>query len=343
MRSSKSEWNSWFYIGGKMKLRVLLGLTVICLAVLGDSSLAQGYKCYAAQDTCQVCYDTTKTPWVMNSLDLGVCDTVRIGCPVCVNDLVVGDSFKVPIYLYNDKKLASLSLPFRHNGTYLRFGFGGDYGLDTDGATVLTSIQKAGILFESRDAASALLGWVDFSGTRPIAANTTGAGKLLGYLYLVLTSGVTNPVVRFDSAFYPSAGEWLANNEVAVKSGIQERPKFAICQYFTGPCQIALPVQDVNSGNLPQEFELGQNRPNPFNPNTVIEFAVPRPAEVRVEVFNTLGQRVKTLANEFSKAGYKRVEWDGTDDNGNSVASGVYLYRMTAGDFSETKKMLLLK
>jgi flagellar hook assembly protein FlgD len=83
--------------------------------------------------------------------------------------------------------------------------------------------------------------------------------------------------------------------------------------------------------------------PNPFNPNTVIMFAIPKPGEVRIEVFNVLGQKVKTLANEFSKAGYKRVEWDGTDDNGSSVASGVYLYRMTAGDFSETKKMLLLK
>jgi flagellar hook assembly protein FlgD len=52
---------------------------------------------------------------------------------------------------------------------------------------------------------------------------------------------------------------------------------------------------------------------------------------------------VKTLSNEFSKAGYKRVEWDGTDDSGSSVASGVYLYRMISGDFSDTKKMLLLK
>jgi flagellar hook assembly protein FlgD len=102
-------------------------------------------------------------------------------------------------------------------------------------------------------------------------------------------------------------------------------------------------VQEINTSLLPQKFELGQNTPNPFNPNTVIVFAVPRPAEVRIEVFNVLGQKVKTLSNEFSKAGYKRVEWDGTDDSGSSVASGVYLYRMISGDFSDTKKMLLLK
>jgi hypothetical protein len=334
------------YIGGKMRLKVLFVLVAACVVLMAAESFA-AETCYSAPDTCQVCRDNGSG--AITRLDLGVCDTVRIGCPVCETGLVPGDSFMVPIYFYCDKKIASLSLPFRHYGTNLTYGFGGDAGIDFTGANLLTLSQQGNIQFTTdlgtpdKDTASCLVGWVDYSGTHPIPANTTGAAKLLGYIYLVLAPGVTNQVVRFDTAFYPPAGEWLANNEIAIQSGIAEKPKFAICQHFTPPCDIALPVEEVNGRTLPLKFELGQNTPNPFNPNTIITFAIPRPAEVRVEVFNVLGQKVKTLANEFCKAGYKRVEWDGTDDNGSSVASGVYLYRMTSGDFKDTKKMLLLK
>jgi hypothetical protein len=341
----KSEWNLLFYIGGKMKLRVLFVFAAVCVVLMAAESFAT-VTCYSAPDTCEVCRDQTGTITV---LDLHACDTVRIGCPVCVNGLVPGDSFAIPIYLYNDAKLSSLSLPFRHYGTHLRFGFGGDGGVDPTGS-FLTTTQQAGLSLTldegdppDEDTVSCLVGWIDLSGTKPLAINTTGAAKLLGYLYWVQTPGITSEVVRFDTAFYPPAGEWIANNQVSVLSGVAEHPKFVICKSFTPPCDIALPTEEVTTGSLPQKFELGQNTPNPFNPNTTIVFAVPRPAQVRVEVFNVLGQKVKTLANEFSKAGYKRVEWDGTDESGSVVASGIYLYRLTSGDFSETKKMLLLK
>lgn len=329
-----------------MRVKVLFALVAVCVAFMAAESFAQ-LTCYSAPDTCQVCWDPQGK---MTFLDLYACDTVRIGCPVCVSpgSLAVGDSFQVPIYVFNDQKLGGFSIPFRHYGTKLKFGYGGDYGVDFEGTSWMTAVQQSALNFTpdgKSDTASLLIGWADFSSAgRPIPANTGSVGKLMGYLYLVLEPGVTIPqVVRFDTAFYPPAGPLIFTNDRTVPNTPSIIPKFVICQNFTPPCDIALPVTEVNGGNLPQKFELGQNIPNPFNPNTVIQFAVPRPAEVRVEVFNVLGQKVRTLANEFSKAGYKRVEWDGTDDNGSSVASGVYLYRMTAGDFSETKKMLLLK
>ncbi len=335
-----------------MRSRFLFALVAVCALLMSAESFATE-TCYSATDTCQVCRNQSGTITV---LDLGVCDTVRIGCPVCINDLAVGDSFLVPIYFYNDKKISAFSLPFRHYGVGLRFGcadYDGDPStceMNFDGATVLTTTGKAGIQFTldegdpDTDTANVLIGWLDMSGSKPIAANTTGQAKLLGSLYLVLAdSRAHDQVVRFDTAFMAPAGEWIANNEVAILSGIMERPKFVICQNSGSPCDIALPVQEGASSSLPKQFELGQNVPNPFNPNTVIKFAVPKPSEVRVEVFNVLGQKVRTLIDEFSPAGNRRVEWDGTDDNGNSVASGVYLYRMRAGDFDETKKMLLLK
>jgi hypothetical protein len=245
-------------MGGKMKLKVLLGLAIICLMVCSNSSVAVDFKCYSAPDTCQVCWDTTQTPATVKVLDLHACDTVRIGCPVCVNDLAVGDSFQVPIYLYNDAKIDAFSFPFRHYGRHLRFGWGGDNGLDCTDGTILTVSQQGGIQFTldegepDTDTASALLGWVDWSASgKPILANTTGAAKLLGYLYLVLTPGVTNQVVRFDTAFFPPAGEWLACNDRSVLSGVMERPKFVTCR------ELASPPCDINLGDTPEYYSCG--------------------------------------------------------------------------------------
>jgi flagellar hook assembly protein FlgD len=75
----------------------------------------------------------------------------------------------------------------------------------------------------------------------------------------------------------------------------------------------------------------------------VIEYALPKESQVSITVYNILGQRVKVLKDEFEKEGYKRVIWDGTDDTGSEVASGIYFYRIKAGDFVTAKKMMMVK
>ncbi|MBD3332782.1 T9SS type A sorting domain-containing protein [candidate division GN15 bacterium] len=94
---------------------------------------------------------------------------------------------------------------------------------------------------------------------------------------------------------------------------------------------------------LPSDYGLGQNYPNPFNPATTIEFALPVPGEVQLEVFNVLGQTVSTLHRGRLEAGYHSIVWDGTNETGETVASGVYFYRLTADDYTKSRKMLLLK
>ena len=94
---------------------------------------------------------------------------------------------------------------------------------------------------------------------------------------------------------------------------------------------------------LPDEFELYQNYPNPFNPTTEIGFALPQATDVRLEIFNIMGQRVKLLVDQPLEAGIHTFLWDGKDATGNTVASGVYLYRLDAGTYSASRKMLLLK
>ena len=102
---------------------------------------------------------------------------------------------------------------------------------------------------------------------------------------------------------------------------------------------------DVTSpdSRLPQAFTLSQNFPNPFNANTVIDYSVDRHSQILIEVFNILGQKVRTLVNSSMPPGRYRVEWDGNDQSGNTVSSGVYLYRIKSNESEQTRKMLLLK
>jgi hypothetical protein len=94
---------------------------------------------------------------------------------------------------------------------------------------------------------------------------------------------------------------------------------------------------------LPEGYSLSQSYPNPFNPTTQIDFSIPQTERVTIEVFNINGQKVRTLLDEVTPAGTHTVTWNATSDSGGRVASGVYLYRLTAGEKSTTKKMTLIK
>ncbi len=96
---------------------------------------------------------------------------------------------------------------------------------------------------------------------------------------------------------------------------------------------------------LPRAFSMAQNRPNPFNPLTTISYTVPEGegARVTIEVFDISGRLVALLSDQFREAGSYSVFWDGTDSRGSEVSSGVYFYRMRAGEYVQTRKMVLLK
>jgi hypothetical protein len=103
-------------------------------------------------------------------------------------------------------------------------------------------------------------------------------------------------------------------------------------------------VEEVETTTIPEQFVLHQNYPNPFNPSTTIEFEVPRQGEVKLEVFNLLGQKVVTLVDKnIAAPGRYRVEWKGRNSAGSLVSSGIYYYRLTAGSVVITKRLLLLK
>lgn len=106
----------------------------------------------------------------------------------------------------------------------------------------------------------------------------------------------------------------------------------------------AVGVESMDDPNeLPRSFKLFQNYPNPFNPTTEIRYVLPYDGYVKVEIYNLLGQRVITLVDEYQKAGYKRVKWDGRDESGVEMGSGVYFYRLEASHHRSTKRMVLLR
>lgn len=126
-------------------------------------------------------------------------------------------------------------------------------------------------------------------------------------------------------------------------AGLRDTLLTRIFEWFDAVTGIGEPNTDI-SDLLPASFELFQNFPNPFNPSTTIRFAVPERSEIRLIVYNSLGQKIRLLTRENYAPGYYEVEWDGRDDFGSSVASGVYLYKLISENgISQARKLLLLK
>jgi hypothetical protein len=94
---------------------------------------------------------------------------------------------------------------------------------------------------------------------------------------------------------------------------------------------------------VPEAFGMDPNYPNPFNPVTTIRYALPEASDVRLTIYNVLGQQVRILVQDRQEAGYYQVAWDGKDDSERAVSSGIYLYRFESKGLVQTQKMLLLK
>ncbi|NOY57549.1 MAG: T9SS type A sorting domain-containing protein, partial [Calditrichaeota bacterium] len=93
---------------------------------------------------------------------------------------------------------------------------------------------------------------------------------------------------------------------------------------------------------IPKKFDLSQNYPNPFNPATTIRYQLPQVSKVQLQIYNIMGQLVRTLVDGEKEPGYHAVTWDGHNNTGMSVGSGIYYYRLIAGEHVMVKKMALL-
>lgn len=191
-------------------------------------------------------------------------------------------------------------------------------------------------------------------GTLPDYANMTPVGS--GCMPNTVTS---TAFIRFnvqvDYSTTGTTGQLCIDSVNSADSGgdmdwdwlIEDRfqPTFSgpYCWTITNLTPSDVKLINEDSDVLPDDFSLEQNYPNPFNPSTSFDFALPKLSQVNIEIFNVLGQKIKTLADAEYPAGKYKVNWDGTDEEGSSVASGIYFYRMNAEGFQDTKKLMLLK
>ena len=109
------------------------------------------------------------------------------------------------------------------------------------------------------------------------------------------------------------------------------------------PIEIYPTGVDDAEENIPEQFELNQNYPNPFNPKTVIGYRLPVSSHVQLKVFDLMGQEIKRLVNELQSAGRHKVIWNGTNNLGEKVSSGVYFYKLQSNGNLQIRKMTLLR
>ncbi len=157
--------------------------------------------------------------------------------------------------------------------------------------------------------------------------------------------------ICIDTCWWPPSSNlaWgvLENSSGVCGKGIAKKPRPGTGNSYYRVCFNFAPsdVREVNSSDQtrPSEFSLSQNYPNPFNPVTNFQFSLSKSSHVKIEIFNILGQKIKVLVDEDMKPGVYSADWNGTDESGRSVSSGIYFYRMQAGVYTDIKKMVLMK
>jgi hypothetical protein len=112
---------------------------------------------------------------------------------------------------------------------------------------------------------------------------------------------------------------------------------------FHGPTTVTATLVDIRKNVIPENYELSQNYPNPFNPETTIEFGLPKPGFVEISIYDINGKLVRKLISQRKSAGRHSIVWNGKDNSGSTISSGVYYYTFKAGKFNQTRKMILMK
>ena len=204
------------------------------------------------------------------------------------------------------------------------------------------------------DLAKALIGEVTYDPTMLEYVSTVEGKDLAASQLPVFFKALTSPKQISVSAAV------LGNGSTIDGSGLIATISFRVLG--TGKTTVQLTkavVRDKDNNNLvgeniqlpgteavvdvPATYEIAQNQPNPFNPETVIKYALPNATQVSIRIYNIVGQLVKTLVDDYQPAGQHQVVWNGTSENGERVASGIYLYRFVTPDHQQTLKMTLLK
>jgi hypothetical protein len=254
--------------------------------------------------------------------DVGKRDVLRL------SDVVLEDGeYKVAVHVINDEELAALDIP-------LRFGQSGDpielVRVDFSGRVADWDFTHAAIDNQNK---TVILGLIsELIGTRQNAdlkVSADGRTKIADLVFKV--DG------EFEASFETFTTErpgheltFIYNQDVDGKPTVTAiQPGFEVDVTFKGSV-------------LPEEYALSQNFPNPFNPSTSFTLSLPEASDYSIRIFNVAGQLVRSFDGHL-EAGNHTITWEGNNNQGAKVASGVYFYRAEANGFTETRKMMMLK
>jgi len=260
--------------------------------------------------------DIQDSPFVMDSIWLADVQTHP------------GEQITVDVGLYNERNIKRVLVALAFDPTYLT--------VDSASYVGTRGIVAGSKNFQRNNSFGKLLAQLEFGEASPLEP---GTGTLFR-LHFSVDPGAGEATTLIDSTTYFSTG-----NTFIELTSFDENEQFT--PFFSpGFVHITLPtdVDDItDDDNLPTDYHLAQNYPNPFNPSTTIEFALPRAGKVKLEVFNILGQHVRTLVDRQVPAGQHQIEFDGRSKSGNMLASGVYFYRLASDEFTQSRKMVLVK
>ncbi len=231
----------------------------------------------------------------------------------------------VPLVISNESNLTALDIPLKYSeGVTLK---------DVTFENTRTDYFDLKIFNINTEEQTVVIGLIPQLSANPKPDLEAGTGAVANLVFeiddpnvneITLTENVTENPGHFLAFVYHEVGD---NGVVGTRL---ERVDFPT---------VTVALSDVAPANgLPTSYGLSQNYPNPFNPSTNISFDVPKASHVTLEVYNVLGQRVVSLVDQEMEAGIHTVEFDGS-----SISSGIYFYRLSAGDFAETKKMVMVK
>jgi len=236
----------------------------------------------------------------------------------------------IPIYAVTDDSVAFYNLPLRYTAPA-----GGVYpGTGTQYFYPLTSWDERFDTVMTSQSYVRQIGFADVQGEDNPYLHTGGQRLNAWTLRFIIAPNTRSQLVVLDTT-------WDDRNRsviLGLEDGVTEiSPKFV-----HGFISIGV-IGTEDSEVIPNEFALKQNYPNPFNPETNIEFTLPSEQEVSLEVYNLLGQQVRTLAQAHFNAGTHSVVWDGRNEQGANVPSGIYFYKLTTPEFAQTNKMTMIR
>ena len=259
--------------------------------------------------------------------DLGLMDTVRMEI---ANPTPVGTdlTFEINLYIYNDSTVIGTQIWFQWMSPNLRIDSAvvAQVALDGFDQVILLPGDDVTVANDSQ-----LIQFGAFRIFKPGLTGDAAAAKLVATYYFTYTGWTSSDSVVFDTVSVQGSSLKLTNN---VGTGVAYAPYWQRFVY-----REAAGITVSGGGNtLPADYALEQNYPNPFNPTTVIPFSLPRAGEYTLTIYNVLGQVVEQFTDVAEAPGNYEIQWDAAGQ-----ASGVYFYRLQAGSFVETRKMMLLK